>query len=301
LGLVRWIALAASCGLVLLAASSAPAADGTPPLALADAAWARRADDPVAIRVTLDACAAALALDPDALGAHWRRLRALHFQGEYLSETDGEARQRFDGARAAAEAAFAALRRRTSRPEAVGGDDPEALAAAFEPASYPDVARIHFWSAIAWASWSRYQGTLTVLRAGVADKLRRQAEAVVALEPSLEHGGAHRLLAHLHATLPRVPFVTGWVDRGRALPEMARALRYGERFEGNRLLLALLLLDLAPERRGEALQLLAGLAQSEPTGEDRIEMLDLRETARERLREANAESVRRGSPAPGRS
>jgi hypothetical protein len=53
---------------------------------------------------------------------------------------------------------------------------------------------------------------------------------------------------------------------------------------GNRLLLALTLLDLAPERRSEALDLLQQVEGLTPRPSMRVEELAMRKQARERLR-----------------
>ena len=92
-----------------------------------------------------------------------------------------------------------------------------------------------------------------------------------------------RLLGRLHATLPRVPFLTGWVDRGQALPELDRALAVAPDFPGNHLMRALTLLDLEPDRRAEARTLLERVAALEPEPDQVVEQLAMRETAREIL------------------
>ncbi len=126
-------------------------------------------------------------------------------------------------------------------------------------------------------------GLLSAVRRGVADRLRDYTLLVLALEPDYEEGGADRMMAALHARLPRVPFLSGWVDRSEALPHVERALAIAPEHPGNHLLLALTLLDLHPERRAEALAALEQVSAVEPRRATEVEDLAIRREARERL------------------
>lgn len=250
------------------------------------------------VEAAIDAYEAARAADPDRLEVHWKLLRALHFAGAFAAAADPAAKARFDRARDDAERAFEALRRRARDPDFAGRPS-EDVGDAFDAALHADVARVHFWAAIVWGAWSQHHGLLGAVRQGVAGRLHRYARVSMALAPELERGGAQRLLSRLHATLPRVPFLTGWVDRDRALPLAEQAFGIAPAFPGNRLLLALTLLDVAPARRDEALSLLEDVAALEPDPAAVVEELAMRENARERLarERAPAESAsRRGSP-----
>jgi hypothetical protein len=90
-------------------------------------------------------------------------------------------------------------------------------------------------------------------------------------------GGA--LVGSLHAQLPRVPFASDWVDRRRAIPLLERAFAIAPEHPGNGFLLALTLLDLAPERRSEALALLDRAGSSTPREAMHIEDLAVRREA----------------------
>jgi len=123
------------------------------------------------------------------------------------------------------------------------------------------------------------------VREGVANRIHDYARVALALEPDYEDGGPLRLLGRLHAELPRVPFVSGWVDRERALPLLEQARAVGPQHPGNELLLALTLLDRVPGRRDEALALLAQLKELTPRPGWRVEDLRVRDMARERWSE----------------
>lgn len=277
-------------GILLLAAAAGadPAADA---VARGDAAWARRAegasDDgraaPGRIGEAIAAYEEAMAAAPEALGPRWRLVRALYFAGEYASPDEAASRARFERATREAEAAQEILGRRAGGRARLDALAPAAVRQALPPEDVGDATALAFWSAIAWGGWAQRSGLLGAVREGVANRIHRGVLVTIALDPTFEEGGAHRLLARLHATLPRVPLFSGWVDREAALPEMERALRVAPDHPGNRVLLALTLLDVAPDRRGEAISLLEAAAVAEPRASERVEDLAIRRTARERL------------------
>lgn len=279
------VALAALVGAASLGAFAGDLARG-------DAAWSGRAEGeedgrprPEPIFDAVEAYGRALAAEPDSLEVRWKLLRALHFAGDFAARDEREAAGLFDRARAVSEQGLELLARWVGSDERLEALSPEAAARRLEASGVPqqDVARLYFWSAINWGAWSRSVGLLSAVRQGVANRLFQYTSVTLALEPGYEDGGALRLLGRLHAELPRVPFVSGWVDREQALPLMERAYALAPAHPGNRLLLALTLLDLVPERRPEALALLQQVAGLEPQRGARIEELAIREEARARL------------------
>ena len=131
-------------------------------------------------------------------------------------------------------------------------------------------------------------GLLTLVREGLATRMHDCALRAAALEPTIERGGAYRLLSRLNASLPRVPFVSGWVERSQALPLAERAFAIDPDDPGNRLVLAVTLLERAPERRAEATALLESVSAATPRNALRAEDLAIREQARERLADERA-------------
>jgi len=280
-----------------LAALAAALAFGALParaddLARGDAAWEGRARGeragralPGPIRIAVQAYERALLSHPESLEARWKLLRALHFAGEFAAEDERAARGHFDRAREVGEAGLAQLAERVGSGKRLETLPPEQLRARLDATDTPgsDVARLYFWSAIGWGAWSRTVGIVSAVRQGVADRVYRYTLVAMDLEPEYEDGGAFRLLGRLHAELPRVPFVSGWVDREQAVPLVERACSIAPEHPGNRLLLALTLLELAPTRRAEALELLVQVRQLTPRPSMRIEDLAVRELARDRL------------------
>ena len=235
-----------------------------------DRAWARRAEALDGSRPMLERVETAIAnyraaveLEPASFEARWKLLRAFHYAIDFSALTNA----RKD---ALVEDAVALARSSIARVEAGGGED-------------PDRARLLFWSAVAWGTRAQRVGLLTIVREGVAGRMHDYAERSLDLDPSVDRGGALRLLSRLHATLPHVPFVSGWVDRDEAIPLAERGLALYPDHPGNALVLALTLLELAPERMGEAQRLLSNTARAEPRPEFLVEDLAIREQARERL------------------
>lgn len=278
----RWLrAAAAALGAAALAeAGWAALLDG-------DAAWTRRAEGTVegrprvaTISAAIEAYEAALATEPASLEARWKLLRALYFAGYFAERESARANERFARALAVSDAGVALLASHGPPPH----ERPAAALAALAPATRRrEVARFYFWSAINWGAWAQANGLLAAVREGVANRLRDYALVTVALEPELEAGGAHRLLARLHATLPALPLVSGWVDRRRAIPEAERALALAPDDPGNRLLLALTILDVGADRRAEALDVLTEIALLEPRADSLVEDLSMQRSAAERL------------------
>lgn len=269
-------------------------------LALGDAAWERRAEgsrqgqpSPTPIGEAVEAYERALAARPESLEARWKLLRALHFAGEFVHSEESEKRRVFTRARELSETGISLLAERVSPSSRLEETRPAEIASRLEAAGVEpsEGARLYFWSAIVDGSWSRTVGLLDAVRNGVANRMFDYARVAIALEPGCEQGGALRLLARMHAKLPRVPFVSPWVDRDRAVPLMEQAHALAPSHPGNGLLLALTILELAPDRRAEALALLEGVAESTPRSSMQIEDFAIRREARERLAAERGERV----------
>jgi len=241
-------------------------------VALGDAAWADRATrldvsgrlaDPVEIEAAISQYQRALATSPEAVEVRWKLLRALHYSVDFAQRPD-EAKD--------ASLVSAIEVAQTSENLLAEGSGSDA-----------DRARLYFWSSIAWGTRANRVGILTVVREGAARRMYDGASRSLALDPSVDDGGALRLLSRLHGTLPKVPFVTGWVDRGKALVYAERAFALDPEHPGSRLVLAVTLQERAPDRADEARALLEAVASLEPRPAFVVEDLSIREQARERL------------------
>ena len=260
-------------------------------LAQGDAAYARRGEGqqdghaaPAPIAAAVAAYEAAWVEEPTDLEVAWKLLRALFFQAEYAAP-DEEARQAaLTRAVERARQAEARLAASIGSDLLLGQGEPDEVAAALR--GNPHAAPICFWSAVVVASWAREANPMEALRKGVAERLRRHAELVIALDPSYEGGGAHRLLGRIHAEVPRIPFVTPWVQRDRAVDELRQALALAPDDPFNQLLLGLTHLELAPDEKPAALELLQRVATVTPRPDHAVEDADVGRMARDALARA---------------
>jgi tetratricopeptide (TPR) repeat protein len=302
--------------LCLLAALVAATAAAAPEIERGDEAWALRAGEASGARAAREPIASsilayqsALRAQQDSLEIRWKLLRSLHFAATFASG-DPDPQATFERAARLGEegldrvAARLSLEERLDQSEELEVFERDEIGRASierrlteAGLAVTDVARLHFWTAIAWGAWSQQTGLLASVREGVANRIHRYARVAVALEPGYEDGGAYRLLGRLHATLPRVPFVSGWVDPSKAIPLLERGHAVAPWHPGNCLLLSLTLLDLAPGRRDEALALLRRAATSDPRRTMWIEDRTLIAEARERLARLEEETASR-APRP---
>ena len=267
-------ALAAIVALAGFAATSGAA----PPLrqatiAEADRAWSRRAEGaegeraaPGPVGEAIAAYEAVLAAQPENLEAIWKLQRALHFQGEFTRLSAAKRARLWERGTELAERAVAVLHR---------GDptwherDPAAAAKRIEDRTLG--AAVHFWAAVHWGLWGETKGALPAVRKGVAKRIREHALLAVVLDETYERAGPHRLLGRLHAVAPRVPLLTGWVDRDQAVRHLERAVELAPDEVWNRLYLAEARLEHRPGERARAIADLEAVVAAQPDSEHGLE------------------------------
>jgi tetratricopeptide (TPR) repeat protein len=263
-----WLVLA-------LAAPALPAraADAADAISRGDAAWERRADGAQGGRAARAPIAAAVAAYEEAvkaapanLEAHWKLLRALWFEGEYVATSQEEKQRVFGRGKTVSENAWAVIAKR------VGAKKLESERAAERAAALrgiPEAPPLLLWSAADWGLWGNAFGKLAAARQGVGGKVRDWAETLIALDERFEGGAGHRVLGRLHSEAPKVPFFTGWVDRDKAIAELEKALQIAPAELSNRFYLAdaLLLHRASAKARGVALLREVAAAKPRPTAQ----------------------------------
>ena len=279
--------------LTLFAALVAPSvvqSDVTDAIARGDLAWAdrsrghqgaRAAAEP--IEEAIAAYQEALDADRENLEARWKLLRALYFKGEHVLEDEDARLELFSHGREIADTGRAQIERQFG----LSGDSLE-----MEPQEVFEAigrntlaAEVYFWSSTHWGLWGRYRGKIAAARQGVATKIRKFAEIVILLDERIENAGGHRVLGRLHAEAPKIPLVTGWISRDKAITELRRALELAPDDLLTNLFLAEALLDFRPAKREEAIDLLQAIASSEPSVEWRVEDSQTIADAKARLAE----------------
>lgn len=196
-----------------------------------DAAWARRAEghrggvaqsEPV--DAAIEAYRAAIERDSSDLEARWKLMRALRFKGAYVARTSDAKKALFDEGRRIGRTGIEQIesalgRRGVSRPDAA----PVELVAK-HARSIEDAGELYLWDAIIWGEWAQVYGKLAAVRQGAADRIRRQTEIALTIDPAMEGAGPGRVLGRLHNQTPRVPFLTGWASDAKAVEYLRRSL-----------------------------------------------------------------------------
>jgi len=263
-----WRSVAYSALLAIAGALPAMAADAAAAIARGDAAWERRAEGAQGGHAARAPIAAAFAAyeeavkgAPASLEAHWKLLRALWFEGEYVATTQEEKQRLFGRGKTVSESAWAAVAKH------VGAGKLAAERAADRAAALrgiPEAPPLLLWSAADWGLWGNAFGKLAAARQGVGSKVRDWGETLIALDERFEGGAGHRVLGRLHSEAPKVPFFTGWVDHDKAIAELEKALAIAPAELSNRFYLADALLLHRPAAKARALALLREVAAAKP-------------------------------------
>lgn len=250
-----------------------PLAAQTDPIAAGDAAWARRAEGHQGARALpgpIDEAIAdyerAVKEQPDRLEGTWKLLRALHYKGEFTTDSNDAKQKIFGHGKEVAEGGLDRLAKRTvgSRQKL---DALTSAQAAKAVAAVPEATPLFVWSAVHWGLWGDVFGRLAAARQGVGDKVRRYAEIAIALDERYGDAAGHRVLGRLHTLAPKVPFVTGWVDRDKAVSELRRAVALGPDNFDNHVFLAEALFEYQPAKAAEARDILRRLIARPPVPE----------------------------------
>ncbi len=282
---VRFLWLGAALTLLVSGPTIASTAGA---LARGDAAYADRAVGhdrdralPGPISQAIAAYEEALAEDPSDQAARTGLLRALFYLGDYVLTDRGAKLAVFERGQILAEEGITMLISGTDLKRR-GGRDFDRLIGGLS--SEPHAAALYYWAAVHWGLWGRHRGKIAAAKQGVAGKIRDYATIVIALDPTYEDGGGHRMLGRLHAEAPKLPFVTGWIDRRTAIAELetARSMS-GDALTG--LYFAEALLEYDSSRREEALDLLRQIVRQEPKPEHLLEELRAIQDARALLEE----------------
>jgi hypothetical protein len=272
--------------LLFLAASVVPA-EGSPSLASADAAWARRDDGRTGARANARPISEAVsrygsaARPADAVEPRWKLARALFFEAKFTGRERDDQRALLEKARDAGEEAIAILRRRTEAAGRPASTDPQTVAAALSGES--DAAPTYFWTAVAWGEWGLVAPRISAAKKGCAAKVRDYAATVIALDPAFEEGGGYRVLGRLHNRAPRIPGLTGWVSRAEGIKNLRLAVKTAPRNFVNRHFLAEALADAGGAAKAEAIQIEKELVADTPSPRHLVEDLAIQEDARRDL------------------
>lgn len=257
-----------------LAAIATGAGGNESELTAADALWAHRADGADGSRASAAPVAAAIAAyeaaveaDPEDLEARWKLLRAFHFQGDHVLEDREDRLALYERTRRLADETRTQLGFKAGYP--IDASETRKVANALR--DEPWAVEVYLQSAIHWGLWGDNTGRMKAAREGVGGKLRDFALTAIALDEQVDGAGGHRFMGRLHTEAPRIPFITGWVDRRTAVRELERACELAPDEPYNQLYLADALLRFRKDRRIEALRRLEQLIAAPPRPEFAVE------------------------------
>jgi hypothetical protein len=214
--------------------------------------------DPEPASRAVDAYEEALRDRPGDAALTAKLLEARYFHGHFASADPARAREDFDRMVELAERAVAEARPGSARE-----------------------AESQFWAAIAWGLWGPSHGYVASVARGVPARIRDHAEALRRIDETYRAGAGPRLLGRLHTQLPKIPLVTGWVDRQLGVALLQRACAISHEDARNALFLAEALLEHVPGSAGEAAALLREVAGRTPAAETIVEDTEIIREARQ--------------------
>ena len=255
-----------------------------------DRAWSRRAEGHQGSRAAaepiekaINAYQKALSAAPENLEARWKLLRAFHFKGEFVLENTKARLDLFKEGREIAKVGILQIEQKYELRKSLFRMKPAELADAVGKQAV--VGEFFFWGSASWGLWGQYSGKLISALTGVVNKIRLFSETMVLMDNSIENGGAHRLLGRFNTRVPRIPFITWWVDHDLAISELRLSLQVAPDSLLSKIYLAEALLKFRKEERTEALALLQNIVKSDPDPDRLLEDTEVIEDARVLLAE----------------
>ena len=272
----RWPLLITCLTATLITASAEALATPADDIAAGDRAWTQRADGhrgsqaaAQPIQTAIDAYTRALGADPENLEARWKLLRAFHFKGEFVLDDGDQRLELFRQGREYAKTGVLQIEREFGLSRGLFRMEPAAVFHA--TGDRAAVAEFYFWASANWGLWAQYSNKLIAALTGVVSKIRQFAGIMVLMDERVENGGAHRLLGHFNAVVPKIPLFMGWVDRDLAISELRLSLQVAPDSLLSKIYLAEALLKFSPGDRQEALGLLHDIVKSQPDPERLVE------------------------------
>jgi tetratricopeptide (TPR) repeat protein len=230
--------------------------------------------DPVMVDAAIAAYRRALSLDPRSLEAQVGLLRALFFRGGFCATPKPQQVRIFEDAKRLAEASIRQL-----EAELGSAKGPARLQVL---RGVPSAPRLYFWAAISWGQWS-IDHKFAAARKGAAKRIRNLAQTAADLDPGMDQGSPYLILGRVHSECPRIPLLTSWVSRSKALSYLRQALAYGPANTPTLYFLAEAILEHEPANEPEARRLLEQCATASPRPDFAVEDAHYAEKARRRL------------------
>ncbi len=238
--------------------------------------------EPWAIDNAITAYEEALEEDTDNLQLIFKLMEALYFKGYHVATDDRLKRELFQRLVDLDDRALELVIAETGQKD-LKDLTPELQAELLR--SVPGAAEAHYWAVTGWGLWGMTHNPLKALTKGVGPKIRDYSRLLTLIDEQHRDAAGLRMLGRFHTEAPKVPLITGWIDREKGLAMLRRAVEISRREPRNLLFLAEGILAHDPDRREEAVSLLRELAERKPSPEDPVEESESLKLARELLLE----------------
>lgn len=219
----------------------------------------------------------------DSAEARWKLARALYFLGAYTGLVGDAQKAVYEKARRAGDDAIRMVEGRAKRRGAAPFEGRPAADIATDVRSDQDAPAAFFWAAVGWGQWALVSGKIQPVRTGAAEKIRDDAQIVIAIDPEYEGGGGYRILGRLHHQAPSIPLLTGWISREKAVENLRKAVAISPRDFINRHFLAEALADGNAAEKAEAIKIEEEIAADSPSPGHLVEDLAILIQARNNL------------------
>lgn len=265
--------------MVLMASVAAQDAEGDP-FAQALTVWESRGEaysgglvpaEPT--QKVLDLLEEELKQHPDNLNACVLLLEAIYFHGDFVAKSKEAKQALYNRGVKVSEMAL----RHILKVEDPFDLDVDELRDGLK--DHPQGVALAFWTSVIWGLWGDNFGSLQAARKGVATKIRTFGELTIELDANAFDGGGYRVLGRLHTLAPKIPFVTGWIDRDKAIDLLKRAVEVSDREPLNKYYLAEAILKFRKKERDEARTLLQAVIDHEAVGPKKVEIMVAKEKA----------------------
>ncbi len=240
------------------------------------------APDPRRIETAVAAYEEALVAEPDNLRLILKLIDALYFQGYYVLDDKKIQRRIYERLVDLTSRSLELVAAKTGRGGELSDLPLEQRAEILR--GVPEAAEAHYWGAASWGLWGMTHHPLNAVAKGVGSKVRDHSRLLALIDERHRDAAGLRMLGRFHTDAPKVPLITGWVDRQEGLKMLRRAVEISPH-PRSVLFLAEAILEHEPDRRDEALELLRRLARTEPDPEYLVEHSESLELARALLAE----------------
>ncbi len=244
---------------------------------------ANGAPKPEPIDAAVAAYEEALGKEPNNPRLIFKLLDALYFKGYHVTQDKQLKRQIFQRLVDLTGRALELVAAGTGRADELADLSLEQRAELLR--AVPEAAEAHYWAIASWGLWGMTHNPLKALTKGVGGKVRDYSRLLILIDERHHDAAGLRMLGRFHTEAPKVPLITGWVDRKEGLRLLRHAVGISRRDPRNLLFLAEAILDYEEDNRAEALTLLRELAGREPPADELVEHSESIELARALLAE----------------